>query len=233
MSKVIIVNQDEEPNNPFSLSIGDLMAALLLIFVLLLSSTLLRLEEEFESVTKIADRYVAIKKDLYQELIEEFQDDLVKWNAELDSNDLLIRFSGPKVEFDFGSSVVKPEFKNILENFFPRYVDIISDEKFKDNIEEIRIEGHTDNISDYYTNMRYSQDRTRSVLKFVLEETEINNHDKKWLQFNLTANGLSYSKPISDNNTELGRNLNRRVEFRVRTNAEKQIDEILSSSLNE
>ena len=46
--------QEEEPQNPFALSIGDLMAALLLIFILLLSSTLLRLQDEFENKSLIA-----------------------------------------------------------------------------------------------------------------------------------------------------------------------------------
>ena len=225
--------EDDLSQNPFALSIGDLMAALLLIFILLLSSTLLRLQDEFENKTQIAERYTAIKEDIYNELINEFKDDLKNWNATIDEEDLLIRFSGPKVEFDFGKSEVKPQFKEILSDFFPRYIRIITSPKFKDNIEEIRIEGHTDNISDYYTNMRYSQDRTRSVLYYVLEETEIDESWKDWVQLNLTANGLSFSKPIADNDSELGRNLNRRVEFRIRTNAEKQIDEILKLNVNE
>lgn len=233
MRRGISSKQEEDSQNPFSLSIGDLMAALLLIFILLLSSTLLRLQDEFENKTQIAERYIAIKEDIYQELLNEFKDDLKNWNATIVEDDLLIRFTGPKVEFDFGASDVKPQFKEILSDFFPRYVRIITDPKFKENIEEIRIEGHTDNISDYYTNMRYSQDRTRSVLYFVLEQTSIDQSVKAWVQLNLTANGLSFSKPISDNETELGRSINRRVEFRLRTNAEEQIDEILKVNLSE
>ena len=89
------------------------------------------------------------------------------------------------------------------------------------------IEGHTDNVGDYYTNMELSQDRTRSVLSFVLDSTQLDAQIQSWVKENLTANGLSYSKPIADNNDSSGRELNRRVEFRIRTNAEKQIDEIL------
>lgn len=225
--------QEEEPQNPFALSIGDLMAALLLIFILLLSSTLLRLQDEFENKSLIAERYNSIKEDIYKELIKEFKDDLKDWNATIDEKDLLIRFSGPRVEFDFGKSEVKPQFKEILSDFFPRYVRIITLPKFKDNIEEIRIEGHTDNKGTYFHNMELSQNRTRSVLNFVLENTSYETTEKTWIQLNLTANGLSYSKPIADNDTELGQSLNRRVEFRIRTNAEKQIDEILKVNLNE
>jgi outer membrane protein OmpA-like peptidoglycan-associated protein len=81
--------------------------------------------------------------------------------------------------------------------------------------------------------MELSQNRTRSVLSFVLENTNYEDSEREWIQLNLTANGLSFSKPIAENKTENGQSLNRRVEFRIRTNAEKQIDEILKVNLNE
>ena len=81
--------------------------------------------------------------------------------------------------------------------------------------------------------MELSQNRTRTVLQYVVEHTNYENSEKKWIQLNLTANELSFSKPIADNDTQLGQSLNRRVEFRIRTNAEKQIDEILKINHNE
>jgi len=222
----------EETENPFALSIGDLMAALLLIFVLLLASTLLKLQDEFETKSQVAERYTAIKEDIYKELMIEFKEHLVKWNATIDSS-LTIRFQEPDVLFETNQFELKNAFKVILKDFFPRYIKVISKPKFKDNIEEIRIEGHTDNVGNYYHNMELSQNRTRSVLTYVLDNTELNPQTKQWVKDNLTANGLSFSKPIADNGTEEGRYRNRRVEFRIRTNAEKQIDEILRYSSNE
>lgn len=222
----------EETENPFALSIGDLMAALLLIFVLLLASTLLKLQDEFETKSQVAERYTAIKEDIYKELMIEFKEDVVKWNATIDSS-LTIRFQEPDVLFETNQFELKSAFKIILKDFFPRYIKVISKPEFKDNIEEIRIEGHTDNIGNYYHNMELSQNRTRSVLTYVLDNTELNPQKKEWVKNNLTANGLSFSKPIADNGTEEGRYRNRRVEFRIRTNAEKQIDEILRYSSNE
>lgn len=225
--------KDDEVQNPFALSIGDLMAALLLIFILLLASTLLRLQDEFENKTQVAERYTAIKENIYDELMLEFGDDLEKWNAYIDPEELIFRFKEPDVLFETNQYRIKPEFEVILADFFPRYVDVLSKAEFKENIEEIRIEGHTDARGSYYHNMELSQHRTRTVLNFVLESTLDQDFDRTWIQENLTANGLSFSKPIADNETELGRNLNRRVEFRIRTNAEKQIDEILKIDLNE
>lgn len=229
MSKHKIANEESE--NPFALSIGDLMAALLLIFVLLLASTLLKLQDEFETKSQVAERYTAIKEDIYKELMIEFKDDLKKWKAEIDPKDLAIRFQEPDVLFAFKEFALKKDFKDILKDFFPRYINVISKPEFKNNIEEIRIEGHTDNVGSYDQNMKLSQDRTRSVLTFVLDSTLSNDEKKQWIRDNLTANGLSFSKPIADNITEFGRARNRRVEFRIRTNAEKQIDEILKFSV--
>ena len=227
MKKNRITYQFEESQDPFALSIGDLMAALLLIFILLLSSTLLMLQDEFENKNKIAENYTAIKNDIYKELFNEFEKDLKNWNAEIDSNELTIRFLEPKILFDKNQYKVKAEFKSILKSFFPRYIRVLSREEFKENIEEIRIEGHTDNEANYYHNMWLSQARTRSVLEFVLDSTNYNQKHKKWMIEYITANGLSYSKPLRPNDTEVNKNINRRVEFRVRTNAEKKIDEIL------
>src|SRR5690554_3649816 len=164
--------------NPFGLSIGDLMAALLLIFVLLLASTLLRLQEEFDRQSSIAEEYSNIKAKLYEELIEEFRDDLKKWDADLDSLTLSIRFKEPKVLFGQGASNVKRQFENILKNFFPRYIEILTRPDFRENIEEIRIEGHTNSDPPNWTNnpdetylynMGLSQDRTRNVLRYCLQ----------------------------------------------------------------
>ena len=221
-----------EDNNQFGLSTGDLMAALLLIFVLLLIGTMLKLQEEFDSKSDIAERYEELQIDLYNDLYIEFESDLKIWGAEIDSN-LTIRFFEPEVLFDKGKSNIKPKFKNILSNFFPRYIDVLRGNKYIEHIEEIRIEGHTsiegrngmDEEQAYFYNMRLSQDRTRSVLRFCLEK--LNSEIEIWTRDRATANGLSSVKPIAENVTEEGRKQNRRVEFRIKTDAEKQIREML------
>ena len=52
-----------------------------------------------------------------------------------------------------------------------------------------------------------------------------------WLKGLITANGLSSSQPILVNGAE-DFELSRRVEFRVRTNAEKQLEEIANKRFN-
>ena len=226
--KHLDINED----NQFALSTGDLMAALLLIFVLLLIGTMLKLQEEFDSKSDIAERYKELQIDLYDDLNDEFSKDLAKWGAEIDST-LTFRFKEPDVLFDAGKSQLKSTFTVILDDFFPRYVNVLRGNKYIDHIEEIRVEGHTsiegvkgmnDNES-YFYNMKLSQDRTRSVLEYGL--VRLNPKILEWTKKRATANGLSSVKPIAQNETEKGRKQNRRVEFRIKTDAEAQIREML------
>ncbi|MCF8265562.1 MAG: OmpA family protein [Ignavibacteriales bacterium] len=234
MSKKIIEIEDD---NQFSLSTGDLMAALLLIFVLLLIGTMLRLQEEFDSKSDIAERYKELQIELYNDLYNEFEKDLVKWDAEIDST-LTIRFKEPDVLFDAGSSNLQNSFSDILNDFFPMYIKVLQNQKYIAHIEEIRIEGHTsiegrygmDEQEAYFYNMELSQDRTRSVLQYCL--TLLDNDKELWTRKRATANGLSSVKPIAENETEAGRKQNRRVEFRIKTDAEEQIREMLRYAEN-
>ena len=47
----------DENTNQFDLSTGDLMASLLMVFVLCLIGTMLQLQEEFDDKSKVAERY--------------------------------------------------------------------------------------------------------------------------------------------------------------------------------
>ena len=226
--------------NPFSLSLGDLMAGLLLIFILLLSFLMLDLMEKEKRddkvqqiLLKIFTDYVDLRGNLYLALETEFKKDLPRWNAVLDNETLSVRFREPEVLFDQGKADVKSDFKKMLDDFFPRYIRILKQPEYIGAIAEVRIEGHTssewsEEVSPeeaYILNMELSQNRTRSVLQYVLQIPDIHG-SRDWLKQFLTANGLSSSKLITyltgaENEAE-----SRRVEFRVRTNAEKQLEKI-------
>lgn len=191
------------------------------------------LKETKDKIGKIALIYQKTKEDLYKRLKYEFEFDLPRWQAHLEP-DLTIRFDNLQVLFTTGSATLRPEFIEILANFFPRYIRILSSSEFRDIIEEIRIEGHTStvwqgqkNLDDaYIKNMELSQNRTRLTLEYLLTLKDIAD-DKKWIIAKLTANGLSSSKPrISEDGSEnqLG---SQRVEFRVRTNSENKLADII------
>ncbi|MBR0096017.1 MAG: OmpA family protein, partial [Synergistaceae bacterium] len=120
----------------------------------------------------------------------------------------------------------------VLDDFFPRYIKILN--LYKDNIAEVRIEGHTssewigskNNLEAYFNNMKLSQDRTRAVLNYCLNMPAMKEH-QAWAISAITANGLSSSKLILNSHGKEDAALSRRVEFRVRTDADKRIMKIL------
>ena len=216
------------------------MAGLLLIFILVLSFLMLDLmekekrDDEIQQVLlKIFTDYAALRQNLYLALEREFEQDLQKWNALLDRETLSVRFREPTVLFAQGKAEVQIDFKEILDDFFPRYIRILKRPEYVNAIAEIRIEGHTssewsEDINPeeaYIFNMELSQDRTRSVLQYVLQIPTI-QESRNWLQQQLTANGLSSSKLIKHLGGIENSEESRRVEFRVRTNAEKQLEKI-------
>lgn len=222
MSRKPQTEYESREENAFALSTGDLMAGLLFIFILLLMGALLQVQEKAEQDEKIVQRYDQIKTQLYIDLQEEFKEDLKVWRATIDSS-LCIRFQEPAMLFDNDKAILKPLFKEILDDFFPRYIKLLSRPEYRDNIMEIRIEGHTDSNGGYFHNMELSQNRTRSVLEYCFGLMSIEQID--WAKGLITANGLSSSQPILIQGVE-DKRLSRRVEFRVRTNAEKYLEDI-------
>jgi outer membrane protein OmpA-like peptidoglycan-associated protein len=214
--------------------LSDLMTGLMMFFMLLAVSYMVKVEADSQKVKQVAVLYDQLRTDLYKDLEKEFRPDLVKWGAELDK-DLTVRFTEPNVLFDTGSDTLKPKFKMILNDFFPRYVSILTAAKYKDSIQEIRIEGHTSSVwssqssqeDAYFRNMELSQSRTRTTLQYVLSLALVQG-EQAWLRKFFTANGLSSSKLVTGKDGMENATRSQRVEFRVRTDADAKIAKILN-----
>ena len=194
-----------------------------------------KIREDYAKIQQIAVVYDQVKIELHKDLDKEFSKDLPKWGAAIDK-DLTIQFKNEAVLFDRGKSDVKPSFQAILQDFFPRYLQIITSPKYKDSVQEIRIEGHTSSIwgantspqEAYFKNMELSQARTRSTLYYLMSLPQV-QAQSNWLRQYVTANGLSSSHPIFNANGSENEVLSQRVEFRIRTDAESKINTILKS----
>ena len=215
-------------------SISDLMSVLMMIFLFIAISYMHNVQENQKSVKKIAVAYQELQTDLYNDLWNEFKADLPKWKAVIEKETLTIRFEEPDVLFSIGKAELSDKFKLILKDFFPRYLSIVSSDKYRNSIEELRIEGHTssewnaesEKMEAYFNNMQLSQNRTRSVLKYCLSLVK-NQTVLDWSQQFITANGLSSSRLMKDDKGNENRKKSRRVEFRTKTNAQKKVVEII------
>lgn len=234
-----LFNRQGQETEEHWVSISDVMAGLMVIFLFIAISYMVNANQKTERITELKvkvanllDTYRNLQNALSKELRGEFEGDLAKWTGYLDMETLSIRFKKP---FTQGDATVPNAFKNVLRDFFPRYIAILTKPKYRDEVAEIRIEGHTssewfDTVGldrAYYNNMELSQDRSRNVLQYALEITDSRIIDhKEWIKEYLTANGLSSSKLIFNEDGTQNKEESRRVEFRVVTKSEKLIDEI-------
>lgn len=104
--------------------------------------------------------------------------------------------------FDSNSDLLKKESEIELDKF----VSLLNENP---NL-KIQINGHTDNVGKKEDNQKLSLNRANAVVKYFVS--------KGIKAIRLTAVGFGDTKPIADNNTEQGKNNNRRTEINVISN---------------
>lgn len=221
-----------EENNSSWLSTSDLMSGLMMVFLLIAVSLMKHAQEQTDDIRTIVVAYQENQEAIYQALMEEFQDDLEEWEASIDRGTLTFTFQSPDTLFTIGKATLKKTYRDRLRHFFPRYINVIS--QFRDSIDEVRIEGHTSSewslppnpASDYFHNMRLSQDRTRSVLQFVSTLPTVSEH-KDWIQKHIAAVGYSSSQLIFTEEGDEDKERSKRVNFRIMTNSDVKIAQII------
>jgi len=222
------------------MSISDMMSGLMLIFMFIAISFMIQVEDDKEKIENIAKTYYKDKEELNRDLMNEFKKDLENWEAEITQDNIII-FNSPTVLFKTGKSSIKKDFKNILNDFFPRYIKILSSPKYKNEIDEIRIEGHTSNTWSkglaksliYLKNMKLSQNRANNVLSYCYSlNNNLIQQQREWLEKHFRANGMAFSKLkyIDEQHTLVDLIKSKRVEFRVQMKTEEKIYKILEVS---
>lgn len=239
--------------NKWLASVSDMMSGLMLLFLFIAVVYMLNANEEKKKaeesekkeknrskiIKEITATYQNLQLTLYNDLMNEFKNDLTKWKATIEK-DSTIRFNEPEILFSTGKSDIKPLFREILNNFFPRYLKVLISSKYINEIDEVRVEGHTsskwtDETSQndrYLNNAQLSQSRAFSVLEhcFLLAS---DHKEKVFLIEKLRANGLSYAKPILDKIGNEDFKRSRRVEFRTITKTKEQILKVIEILKNE
>ena len=218
------------------MSVSDLMTGLMVIFLFIAISYIRKVQE---NQTVLTD-YVDTKTKLHDKLVQEFENDAERWQMTI-GKDLSMRFNNPQVLFASGKADLTPEFKQILNEFLPKYFRILLDDSLRSNIQEIRIEGHTDNVpaphldpDAYIANVILSQQRSLSVLRYFRSMPNFETYsddEKDLLEYWFTANGLSYGKSVDkdgnytiDSKEPIDKERSRRVEFRIVTTGEEVLE---------
>jgi outer membrane protein OmpA-like peptidoglycan-associated protein len=101
--------------------------------------------------------------------------------------------------FDFDKATLKPESENELN----RLVKLLKDNPTVN----IELSSHTDNLGSSEYNLKLSDSRSKSVVEYLVAKGISNSR--------LVAKGYGESKPLDKNDTEAGRQNNRRTEFKI------------------
>ncbi|UCD82646.1 MAG: OmpA family protein [Desulfobacterales bacterium] len=223
----------EEGAPAWVVTFGDLMSLLLCFFVLMLSFSemdrnkyrivsgslknafgIQRKKPIFESpkgqkmIAREFDQAIVLIKvqDVVDPILNELEDEFQEFKGAVDvsveQDQVTIRMMG-EATFDTGQAMLKKEFVPLLL----KIGEVLSKTRG-----EIIIAGHTDNVplrgGPFKSNLGLSMARAGSVAEFLLKSTAIDPR-------RLSTMGFGEYRPLADNDTEQGRQKNRRVEIIV------------------
>jgi flagellar motor protein MotB len=120
------------------ISFSDIMTGLMVIFMFIAVSYMLEVQKKQKQRDDLFEEFQATKESIYLSLDSAFREDFLRWKVELDK-DLSIKFTNPEVLFESGQTNIRPEFQEILNNFLPRYFEIILQDKYKEKIYPLRL----------------------------------------------------------------------------------------------
>ena len=228
-----IVEEVVEGAPDWIVTFGDLMSLLLCFFVLMLSFSemdrnkyrivsgslknafgMQRKKPVFDSpkgqkmIAKEFDQAIVLIKvqDVVDPILDELEDEFEEFKGFVDvsveEDQVTIRMLG-EATFDTGQAQLKKDFVPLLL----KIGEVLSKTEG-----EIIIAGHTDNVpvsgGPYKSNLGLSMARAGSVAEYLLKSTAINPQ-------RLSTMGFGEYRPLASNDTEEGRQKNRRVEIIV------------------
>ena len=193
------VNREFEKSS-FWPTFTDMISTVLMVVMLMLFSA--------ESITG------SVEKDLAKNVEESVKQTIQASGlpVSLDEATGQVTF-GEQTMFDVDSSILKPEAKDMLKIFIPKYVETIYKD-YGESISKIVVKGHTDDIGSYLYNLDLSQRRAFSVVEFIVGN-EIGDYKyKDKVLKDIEAIGRSEAELITNSDGSVNRDASRRVEMK-------------------
>ncbi|QQS53930.1 MAG: OmpA family protein [Candidatus Competibacteraceae bacterium] len=154
----------DEAEKPFWISFADLMTALMVLFLVVMSVALL-------SVTKTVSEIERLKAQRERDinaLLEKVKQATDRYpGVMVDKNRNVIDF-GDRARFDTASHQLNPEQARLLRAFVPEVLAIAQDDLGRRWLKRIVAEGFTDQRGTYLYNLNLSLQRSQRVLCVLL-----------------------------------------------------------------
>ncbi|WP_421376460.1 flagellar motor protein MotB [Paraburkholderia sp. DD10] len=153
-----------EAEKPFWISYADLMTALMVLFLVTMTVTLLAVTKQVSE----AERLKAQRDKDISELLRRVEVAASKYpGIKVDRERNVIDF-GDKAHFDKNSSGLKPEQARLLRAFVPEVLTIARDPLGQKWLKQIVVEGFSSPEGDYLYNLNLSLQRSQRVLCVLL-----------------------------------------------------------------
>ncbi len=215
------------------LPIADLMAGLMMVFVLV-TVLVLRNQgagDEPSEAGRAASAYFTERDAVADSLQQALGEQLASWGAQLDGATLSIDFGAPELNFSAGGTQLSDHYRAVLKDFFPRYLAALA--PHEGLIDEVRIEGHASSrwaegsgaADAWFENMALSQGRTRAVLRYLFALPGVAPY-QDWVRQRVVAVGMSSARVVRNPDGSENQARSRRVTFRLITNADEHLARI-------
>lgn len=232
-------------------SLTDLMTSLAVIFILLLVVSLNNAQERIDTVRTnleetqreldaARERSKTTRNQILvalKEALESFAQGGVRVEADpKDPLGLLVLVPTKLLRFEHNKAEI-PRERGIefLTSFIPELAKTACDEKFKNEINSIVVEGHADSSGTEKRNLPLSQQRSMAVVLeslrvLVSSEMEPTRLRTCFLNF-LSASGRGSVEPIPDQEGREDMARSRRVVFKIRVRSLEQRQEVLELTI--
>lgn len=150
----------EEGERPFWISFADLMTALMVLFLLVMSVALLAVTKTITERERLeTERQTAIERLLGRIDTAARREK----GIHVDRGRAVIDF-GDRARFDTSSNTLSPDQERLLRAFVPQVLSLARDEGGRRWLKRIVVEGFTDRRGSYLYNLNLSLQRSQRVL---------------------------------------------------------------------
>lgn len=206
------IHSDDE--NSYWMSIGDLMSGLMFIFILALSVFMI-------NITELTEELV-YKEETREEILQEIKDEMEArgfTKIKIINEQGILRLE-EGILFNSGEARLLPRGEELLRSLGPITYKVLSKPEYKGEIETVFIEGHTDNdpvsqTNRFQSNWDLSTQRAINTWLYMRDSAaslkDLRNTEEEPI---FSVSGYADSRPIASNETDRGKRLNRRIDFR-------------------
>ena len=209
--------KNNSKNSSFESSMTDLMISLALIFMLLLASVMLKINNQAGELAHTRSNLITELSEILNQMQK--GDTYVTDDEDPLTLKVVLGEGEDSLKFATGKYNLSPKNAMFLNTLMPKIISTLYNEKYRDSIDTIRIEGYTDDIvNNNNINVELSQARALEVLNHTRKNSIKNEAEREFFIQKASINGKGDIEKywIKNNDGTCNKALSRRVEIKIK-----------------